>query len=115
MNYQERLEDAYAYKSYTFVQDLENEGVNSVKAVACKKQTTLKVSTRYIYIYIYIYISSKLLINANISLASFIYALTHFLFLMSKPQKFMLLIKPLGTSLSLNDGYRLGFIGIYCN
>ena len=113
MNYQERLEDAYAYKSYTFVQDLENEGVNSVKAVACKKQTTLKVSTRYIYIYIYI--SSKLLINANISLASFIYALTHFLFLMSKPQKFMLLIKPLGTSLSLNDGYRLGFIGIYCN
>ena len=111
MNYQERLEDAYAYKSYTFVQDLENEGVNSVKAVACKKQTTLKVSTRYIYIYI----SSKLLINANISLASFIYELTHFLFLMSKPQKFMLLIKPLGNSLSLNDGYRLGFIGIYCN
>ena len=64
MNYEERLEEAYADKSYTFVQDLENEGVNSVKAIACKKQTTIKVSTRYI--------SSKLLINAEISLASFI-------------------------------------------
>ena len=64
MNYEERLEEAYADKSYTFVQDLENEGVNSVKAIACKKQTTIKVSTWYI--------SSKLLINAKISLASFI-------------------------------------------
>ena len=107
LNYEERLEEAYAYKSYTFVRDIENEGVNSVKAVACKKQTTVKVSTRYI--------SSKLLINANISLASFIYALTHFLFLMSKPQKFMFLIKSLGTSLFLNEGYRFRFIGIYCN
>ena len=47
------------------MQDLEEEGVNSVKGVACKKQLSVKVSTRYI--------SSKLLINAKISLASFIY------------------------------------------
>ena len=47
------------------MQDLEEEGVNSVKDVACKKQLSVKVSTRYI--------SSKLLISAKISLASFIY------------------------------------------
>ena len=45
--------------------DLEEDGVNSVKGVACKKQTMVKVSTRYI--------SFTLLINAKISLASFIY------------------------------------------
>ena len=61
----EHLEEAYSNKAYTFVQDLEEDGVNSVKGVACKKQTMVRVSTRYI--------SSKLLINAKISLASFIY------------------------------------------
>ena len=50
---------------YTFVQDLEEEGVNSVKGAACKKQTVVTVSTRYI--------SWKPLINAKISLASLIY------------------------------------------
>ena len=59
------LEKAYSNKAYTFVQDLEKEVVNSVKGVACKKQTTIRVSTRYIL--------SKLLINAKISFASFIY------------------------------------------
>ena len=59
------LEEAYSNKAYTFVQDLEEDGVNSVKSVAYKKQTMVRVSTRYI--------SSKLLINAKISLASFIY------------------------------------------
>ena len=52
-------------KAYTFVQHLEKDGVNSVKVLACKKQTMVRVSSRYI--------SSKPLINANISLASFIY------------------------------------------
>ena len=61
----ELLEEAYSNKAYTFVQDLEEDGVNSVKGVACKKQTMVRVSTRYI--------SSKLFINAKISLASFIY------------------------------------------
>ena len=37
MNYEDRLEEAYADKSYTFVQDLENDGINSAKAVSCKK------------------------------------------------------------------------------
>ena len=59
------LEEAYSNKAYTFVQDLEEDGINSVKSVAYKKQTMVRVSTRYI--------SSKLLINAKISLASFIY------------------------------------------
>ena len=59
------LEEDYANKAYTFVQDLEEKGVNSVKGVACKKQTTVRVSTRYI--------SCRLLINAKISLDSFIY------------------------------------------
>ena len=63
--FENRLEEAYSNKSYTFVQDLEEGGVTSVKANACKKQTTVKFSTRFI--------SSKLLINAKISLASFIY------------------------------------------
>ena len=31
------LEEGYGDKSYTFVQDLEEDGVNSVKAIACKK------------------------------------------------------------------------------
>ena len=35
-NYVNRLEEAYVDKSYTFVQDLEEDGVNSVFAVACK-------------------------------------------------------------------------------
>ena len=65
LNYEDRLEEAYANKSYTFVQDLENDGINSAKAVSCKKKTTVKVSTTYI--------SSKLLINAKISLASFMH------------------------------------------
>ena len=65
MSHVEHLEEAYSNKAYTFVQDLEEDGVNSVKGVACKKQTMVRVSTRYI--------SSKLLINAKISLASFIY------------------------------------------
>ena len=57
--FENRLEDAYNNKSYTFVQDIGEDRVNSVKAVACQKQTTVKVSTRFI--------SSKLLINAKIS------------------------------------------------
>ena len=65
LNYEERLEEAYSDKSYTSVQDLEAEGVSSVKAIACKKQTAVKVSTRYLF--------SKLLINSKISLGSFIY------------------------------------------
>ena len=65
LNYEERLNEAYSDKSYTFVQDLEADGVNSVKTVACTKQTVVKVSTRYL--------SSKLLINFKISLGSFIY------------------------------------------
>ena len=65
LSHVEHLEEAYSSKASTFVQDLEEDGVNSVKGVACKKQTMVKVSTRYI--------SSKLLINAKISLASFIY------------------------------------------
>ena len=63
--FENRLEEAYCDKSYTFAQDLEEDGVNSVKTVACKKQTTVKVSTRFV--------SSKLLVNAKISLAGFIY------------------------------------------
>ena len=65
LNYVNRLEEAYADKSYTFVQDLEKDGVNSVFAVACKRQNNVRVSTRYI--------AAKLLINAKISLASFLY------------------------------------------
>ena len=65
INFEDHLEEAYSDKSYTFAQELENEGINSVMAVACKKHNYVKVSTRYI--------SPKLLINAKISLASFIY------------------------------------------
>ena len=65
INLDDHLEEANSDKSYAFVQELENKGINSVRAVACKKQNYAKVSTRYI--------SSKLLINAKISLASFIY------------------------------------------
>ena len=65
LNFRNHLEEADTDKSYTFMQELEEECVNSVRAEACKKQTYVKVSTRYI--------SSKLLINAKISLASFIY------------------------------------------
>ena len=65
INFEDHLEEPYSDKSYTFVQELENEVANSIRAVACKKQNCVKVSTRYI--------SPKLLINANISLASFIY------------------------------------------
>ena len=74
--FEDRLEEAYSDKSSTFIQDLENEGVNSVKAIACRKQTGVKVSTRFI--------SSKLLINAKISLASFIY---HFIDTFCFPNK----------------------------
>ena len=47
------------------VQDLEKDGVSSVFAVACKRQNDVRVPTRYI--------AAKLLINAKISLASFLY------------------------------------------
>ena len=71
---------AYSGKSYIFVQDLEEDSVNRVKAVACKKQTTVKVSTRFIL--------SKLLINAKISLASFVYdCIDMFCFPNEKTQK----------------------------
>ena len=69
LNYEERLQEAYLDKSYTFVQNLEAEGVNSIKAVDCKKQTVVKVSTRYL--------SSKVLVNSKISLGSFIYDCIH--------------------------------------
>ena len=65
LSHVEHLEEVYSSKAYTFVQDLEEDGVNSAKGVACKKQTMVKVSTRYI--------SFTLLINATIFLASFIY------------------------------------------
>ena len=65
LSHVEHLEEAYSNKAYTFVQDLEEDCVNSAIGVACKKQTMVRVSTMYI--------SSKLLINAKISLASFIY------------------------------------------
>ena len=64
LNFEDHLEEGYTNKSYTFVQEFEKEGINSVKAVACKKQTYVKVSR---------YISSELLINAKTSLGSFIY------------------------------------------
>ena len=35
--FEDLLEEAYSDKSYTFVQDLENEGINSVKTIACRK------------------------------------------------------------------------------
>ena len=65
LSHVEHLEEAYSNKVYTFIQDLEEDGVNSAKGVVCKKQTMVRVSTRYI--------SSKLLINVKIFLASFIY------------------------------------------
>ena len=65
LNYVNRIEDTYADKSYTFVQDLEEDVVNSVFAVACKRQNNVRVSTRYI--------AAKLLVNAKISFASFLY------------------------------------------
>ena len=65
INFEDHLEEAYSDKSYTFVYELENEGITSLRAVACKKQNYVKVSTRHI--------SSNLLVNAKISLASFIY------------------------------------------
>ena len=63
--FENRLEEIYSDKFYTFAQDLENKGVNSVKTIACRKQIKIKVSTRFI--------SSKLFIDAKISFASFIY------------------------------------------
>ena len=42
LSYEDMLEEGYSDKSYTFVQDLEADGVNSVKAVACKNKTLLK-------------------------------------------------------------------------
>ena len=65
LSHVDHLEEALSNKAYTFVQDLVENGVNSVKGVACKKQTMIRVSTRYI--------SSKLLINVKIFFASFIY------------------------------------------
>ena len=60
LSHVEDLEEAYSNKACTFVQDLKEDRVNSVKGVACKKQTVIRVSTTYI--------SSKLLTNADISL-----------------------------------------------
>ena len=65
LSHVDHLEEALSNKAHTFVQDLVENGVNSVKGVACKKQTMIRVSTRYI--------SSKLLINVKIFFASFIY------------------------------------------
>ena len=65
LNYVNRLKEAYKDTSYTFVLDLEQDGVNSVFPVACKRQNNVRVSTRYI--------AAKLLINAKIYLASFLY------------------------------------------
>ena len=65
LSHVEHLAEAYSNKPYTFVNDLEEDSANSVKGVACKKLTMIRVSTRYL--------SSKLLINAKISLTSFIY------------------------------------------
>ena len=65
LSHEGHLEEDYANKAYTFLQDLEEKGVSSVKGVACKKQTKVRVSIRYI--------SCKLLIDAKISLDSFIY------------------------------------------
>ena len=79
LNYVNRLEEAYADKSYTFVQYLEKDGVNSVFSVASKRQNNVRVST--------IYIAAKLLINAKISLASFLYnCVDTFCFPNEKPQ-----------------------------
>ena len=61
--FEERIDKVYEDGSYTNVQDL--ECTNSVKLIACKKQTKVKVSTRFL--------SSKLLINAKISLTIFVY------------------------------------------
>ena len=59
--FEERIYKVYEDHSYTNVQDLECK--NSVKTIACKKQTAVKVSTRFL--------STKLLINAKVSPASF--------------------------------------------
>ena len=48
LNYKDRLEEVYSDKSYTYCTRLEAKGVSSIKAVACKKQTIVKVSTRYV-------------------------------------------------------------------
>lgn len=48
LNHVGHLEKAYTNKAYTFVQDLEEDGVKNVKGVACKKQATVRVSTRHI-------------------------------------------------------------------
>ena len=86
LNYVNRLEEAYADKSYTFVPDLEKDGVNSVFAVACKRQNNVRVSTRYI--------AAKLLINAKISLASFLYdCVDTFFFQMKKLMLFTHIIR----------------------
>ena len=65
LSHVDHLEEALSNKAHTFAQDLVENGVNSVKGVACKKQTMIRVSTRYI--------SSKLLINVKIFFASFSY------------------------------------------
>ena len=106
------LEEAYSDKSYTFVQDLQEDSVNSVKAVACKKQTTVKVSTRFI--------SAKLLINAKISLASFIYdCIDRFCFPNEKTQKIYdecKILKVLPYLLKTDtDSATLEFIGVADN
>ena len=65
LSHVEHFEKACSNKAYTFVQELEEDDVSSVKGVACKKQTMVMVSLRHI--------SSNLLINAKIFLVSFIY------------------------------------------
>ena len=65
LNYVNRLEEAYADKSYTFVQDLEEDGVISVFPWLVKDKIMSGFPTRYV--------AAKLLINAKISLASLLY------------------------------------------
>ena len=86
LNCVNRLEEAYADKSYTFVQDLKEDGVNSIFAVAYKRQNNVRVSTRYI--------AAKLLISAKISLASFLYdCMDAFFFQTKKLKLFMHVIR----------------------
>ena len=63
ISFKEGIDEMYKDCSYTNIQDL--ECVNSVKVIACKNQATVKVSTKFL--------SAKLLINAKIFLASFVY------------------------------------------
>lgn len=63
--FEDRLQKVHTDKSYSFAQDLKQESTNSVKSVACKKQTRVKTSAPFI--------STKLLVNSKMLVASFIY------------------------------------------